>query len=166
MTMRGDTLSAEARAKVSASLRGRKLSPETIAKRSASVRGQKRSAEFRAFISAANRRERHPNWKGGRTINKNGYVAIPVDRRPGRISRQMYEHRLIGERVLGRPLKYFGRSHLDNEVVHHINGIKSDNRNENLLICTARYHNALHRRLAKAEGWSARSGRIAQDSQP
>ena len=39
----------------------------------------------------------------------------------------VYEHRLIAENVIGRKLK-------DNEVVHHINRIRWDNKEENLLV--------------------------------
>jgi GIY-YIG catalytic domain/NUMOD3 motif len=44
--------SAESRAKMSASRRGRKQSPETVAKRSASLRGRRLTAEHAAKISA------------------------------------------------------------------------------------------------------------------
>lgn len=74
-------------------------------------------------------RERHPHWKGGRRIQK-GYVLFlaaddhlvaPMRDRGGYVP----EHRAVMARALGRPLR-------GNETVHHINGVKTDNRLENL----------------------------------
>ncbi len=51
------------------------------------------------------------------------------------------EHVLVAERSIGRLLRR-GVEH-----VHHINGVKSDNRPENLLVCTKSRHRELHRQL-------------------
>ena len=58
----------------------------------------------------------------------NGYIVIKVSTHPLANNRgYVYEHRLNMEKKLGR---YLTR----NEVVHHINGVKTDNRTENLEI--------------------------------
>ena len=59
-------------------------------------------------------------WKGGRFVRDDGYVVI----RTGD-GHYRFEHRLVMEKKLGRKLT---RS----ETVHHINGDKQDNIEENL----------------------------------
>jgi hypothetical protein len=75
-------------------------------------------------------KESNPRWKGGRYII-NGYVILNTP--DGRI----LEHRFILEQHLGRKLR------LD-EVVHHINENKTDNRLENLLLTTRQKHIDFH----------------------
>lgn len=55
------------------------------------------------------------------------------------------QHRMIVEEYIGRKLEPY-------EVVHHINGVKTDNRIENLQVMTASEHASLHRREEKANG--------------
>lgn len=62
-----------------------------------------------------------PNWKGGRIRTSSGYIQIHV----GSPKKYEMEHRLVMEQHLGRKL-------LPQENVHHINGIRDDNRIENL----------------------------------
>jgi hypothetical protein len=71
-------------------------------------------------------------------FNGNGYpVTYGKGNRKDRVI-----HRMIAQKVLGRELT-------SNEVVHHINMDKTDNRNENLLICTNNFHRYLHHLYAK-----------------
>lgn len=71
-----------------------------------------------------------------------------------------YEHIVVAERALGRPLRQFGKGHPKNKVVHHVNGDKTDNRPENLLICTNEYHIELHSLLETSAAWPEFSPRL------
>lgn len=65
----------------------------------------------------ARRNRDSPYWKDG--LNKDGYRFINVD------GRRLFEHRHLLSEYLGRPL-------LSSEEVHQKNGVRHDNRIENL----------------------------------
>lgn len=75
----------------------------------------------------------HAQWKGGRRLS-GGYVKIYSPQHPNCTTHKtVLEHRLVMEKQLGRYLK-------QSEVVHHLNGIKHDNRPENLVVLSDRKH--------------------------
>lgn len=71
--------------------------------------------------------EKHSAWKGGRKIDPDGYVHIYVGKH-----QYVREHVKVMEEHLGRPL-------YEDESVHHKNGIRHDNRLENLEL-RCRFH--------------------------
>ena len=71
----------------------------------------------------------------GKNGNLNGMWNPNAKRHQGK-----YLHRRIAEKVLDRPLKR-------NEVVHHIDENKNNNRNDNLAICSVSYHGWIHHRM-------------------
>jgi len=70
------------------------------------------------------------HWRGGRTRHKAGYIMVwaPGHPRAGK-GQYVFEHILVMEQVLGRHL-------LAQETVHHRNGVREDNRPENLELWT------------------------------
>jgi HNH endonuclease len=73
----------------------------------------------------------HANYKGTKWITAHGYLGLTpalddgIGRAMHKLGGQVLEHRLVMAHHLGRPLER-------GEVVHHINGIRTDNRLENL----------------------------------
>jgi hypothetical protein len=77
---------------------------------------------------------------GDGTWYENGYKVLYTENGNG-----IKEHIKIMQDHLGRKLNR-------GEVVHHINGIKDDNRIENLRLMTFGEHSALHRNMEKDSG--------------
>ena len=77
-------------------------------------------------------------WKGGITITSQGYRHIWTPYHPNCLrGKYVPEQVLVMEKNIGRFLK-------KEEVVHHINGIKTDNRINNLKLLTDSEHRKLH----------------------
>ena len=78
------------------------------------------------------------NWKGGRKKSRKGYVMILKKGHPmADVAGYIFEHRYVMSEHLGRLLT-------DDEVVHHKNGIKDDNRIENLELMKRGEHTIKH----------------------
>lgn len=83
----------------------------------------------------------NPRWNGGICITWAGYVGVRKLNHPF-VGKRGYvlEHRLVAEKYLGRYLT-------KQEVVHHINGIKDDNRPENLYLFSNNFKHRQYERI-------------------
>lgn len=92
------------------------------------------SVEARRNSRKAHLGKRSFNWKGGRLKDRLGYIQIWKPEHPNaKMAGYVHEHRLVMSEYLGRPLESY-------EFVHHRNGIKDDNRLENLELMTKKVH--------------------------
>lgn len=107
-------------------MRGKAHTPETRKKIAEHSARQPRGADSHA-------------WKGGRVMD-DGYILVYAPNHPLAVGRYVPEHRLIAEQTIGRSLAA-------NEVVHHINGVTTDNRPENLQVMTQSEHARHHRSI-------------------
>lgn len=82
--------------------------------------------------------DKHPSWRGGKGITTQGYIRLNVG-----TNKRNLEHRVVMEKFLGRKLK-------SNEIVHHKNEDRTDNRIENLELMGWGTH-TIHHHLGKKQ---------------
>lgn len=118
----------EARIATGQRFKGYKHTLEARMKMSQSHKGQTPSTKGKENkkIQGAN----HYNWRGGRIKQSSGYIWQYVKNHPctkDKKRKYILEHRLVMEKHLKRHLT-------EEERIHHINGIKSDNSINNLML--------------------------------
>lgn len=118
---------------ISEELKGRNKTPEQRERFRQARLGKKASKEAKFNMSIA-----HHKRQGGQIRKKNSYGYITIFM-PGHhlimggSGSRVYEHRLVAEKKIGRRLT-------KKDIVHHLNGIKDDNRPENLYVTTIKEH--------------------------
>lgn len=89
----------------------------------------------------------NPQWKGGIRKHGDGYIIEYAPNHSHAINGGVLQHRLVMEKKIGRYL-------ISEEVVHHINGDRADNRIENLQLTNRVEHGRIHQpRIMKTCVW-------------
>lgn len=97
------------------------------------VKRHYRNKKWNKFIkNHSPRGAKSHSWTGGTTVGDRGYILLNIN------GVHFRRCRVVMELHIGRPLT-------NKEIVHHINGIKNDDRIENLQILTQQEHVRLHR---------------------
>lgn len=99
-----------------------------------------RRSGYRSPKTVSRRGPDHPNWRGGTYVTADGYVMEQAREHPDAPKNAGYvlQHRLVAERTLGRRLR-------PDELVHHRNHDKADNRPENLEVTDRSAHAHHHK---------------------
>lgn len=105
-----------------------------------------RTTGFKSPKTRSRRGREHHNWKGGTYTHSDGYVYEYAPDHPAAPAAKGYvlQHRLVMERKLGRYLT-------DEELVHHRNEVKDDNRASNLELTSRRPHMSHHKSSAQRD---------------
>ena len=107
--------------------------------------GKKHKPETIEKMRVAQLREKHPNWKGG-YYKHEGYILILKPKHPSAdIYGYVRKSHLVAEKKLGRLLR-------KEEVTHHKNGIRDDDRPENIEVFSSKakhtsFHNQKRRQM-------------------
>jgi len=98
----------------------------------------KHTEEHKRKIGEAQTGKRHWNWKGGKAKSSQDYWLILIPEHPRAIQDGYVKQSiLVLEKKIGRYLE-------KGEVAHHINGIRDDDRPENLYLMTWSKHQSYH----------------------
>lgn len=116
--------------------------------------GKKSSAKFTPEYIARMR----DKYRGRRTTAINGYILVKDYEHPNRNSHDyVLEHVLVMSEYLGRPIA-------KGEIVHHIDGDRSNNSIDNLYLCESRKaHSQVHYSLVELARSLLDSGIISFD---
>ena len=115
---------------------GKHHTPEANEKNRLAHLGKHPKTEFKKGQTSG---KNNAKWKNGTKTHQRGYLYILTPEHPfATICGYVFEHRLVMEKHLGRYLD-------TKEIVHHINGVITDNRIENLMLFSnTNKHSSFH----------------------